>query len=269
MRLAVVSSEAAKRTTGSELAAQWSTERQKQFERDGKARVMSSNMNTMNSRQVVVEDIGKLMQVGTPVYDSNKKKVGEVKQFDSTAGYMQVHRGGLKPDTLYVPYHLIMAIDPRNIFLSMAEDALVKDYTALPTSQVVLQQWMDWRSGQTQTMVGHEMRSGYSGQPVMAFRENYRALGQQLRAGMSVHDINDANVGKITQFDSYQGWMNVEKGVFGANITVVPFSAIQRVDTGNDTVMLLVPKEALQNDLASLAPTPAAGADTSQRNVNA
>ncbi|MGO8950040.1 MAG: hypothetical protein ACLQUY_20770 [Ktedonobacterales bacterium] len=228
---------------------------------------MASNMN---SRQVVVEDIGRLMQVGKPVFDNNKKKVGEVKQFDLTAGYMQVQRGGMQPQPqmLYIPFNLIEGIDPRDIFLSSTDDAVVQNCAVLPTSQVVLEQWRDWRTGRVQTLVAHEMRSGYSGQPVMAFPENYRALGQQLQAGMSVQDISGSHVGKITQFDSSQGWLNVEKGAFGANIMVVPFSAIQRIDTSNNTVMLLVPKEALQNDLASLVPSSSA-ADTTQRSPNA
>ncbi len=225
-------------------------------------------MADTSNRQVVVSNIATYMQEGKPVYDASGHKIGEVEKFDSTAGYMQVHRGGLKPETLYIPYRLIEAIDPRDIFLSKPEDSLVKDYAVLPTSQAVLSQWKDWRTGQTDTMVGHEMQSGYSGQPVTAFRENYRSLGQQLAAGMSVHDINGDNVGKITQFDSREGWLNVEKGIFGANIMVVPFSAIRTVDTGNNTVSLLVPKEALQKDLASLLPT-TPPADSAQRNPTA
>jgi hypothetical protein len=224
-------------------------------------------MSNISNRQVVVEDIGKYMQVLKPVYDSTKHKIGEVEQFDSTAGYMQVRRGGLKPELLYIPFHLISGIDPRDIFLSMTEDSLVKDYATSPTAQPVLEQWKNWRSGRTDTMVGHEMRSGYSGQPVMAFRQDYQVLGQQLVAGLSVHDINGENVGKITQFDSRQGWLNVEKGIFGTTVMMIPFSAIREVQTANNTVLLLVPKEALQKDLATLEPFQP-GTDAAQRSAN-
>ena len=224
-------------------------------------------MSNMSNRQVVVEDIGKYMQAGKPVYDSTNHKIGEVAQFDATAGYMQVLRGGIKPEPLYIPFHLIAGVDPRDIYLSMTEDSLVKDYATLPTAQPVLEQWKDWRSGRTDTIVGHEMRSGYSGQPVIAFRQDYQRLGQQLVAGMSVHDINGENVGKITQFDSRQGWLNVEKGIFGTTVMMIPFSAIREVQTSNNTALLLVPKEALQKDLATLLPV-GQETDTSQRTAN-
>jgi hypothetical protein len=224
-------------------------------------------MSNISNRQVVVEDIGKYMQMGKPVNDSTNHKIGEVAQFDATAGYMQVRRRGLQPETLYIPFHLISGIDPRDIFLSMTEAALVKDYVALPTAQPVLEQWKDWRTGRTNTVVGQEMSSGYSGQPVMAFRQDYQRLGQQLAAGMSVHDINGENVGKITQFDSRQGWLNVEKGIFGTTVMMIPFSAIREVQAANSTVALLVPKEALQKDLATLLPV-AQETDTSQRTAN-
>ena len=220
-------------------------------------------MSNISNRQVVVEDIGKYMQTGKPVYDSTNHKIGEVTQFDATAGYMQVLRRGLQPETLYIPFHLIAGIDPRDIFLSKTEAAVVTDYVALPTAQPVLEQWKDWRTGRTDTVVGHEMRSGYSGQPVMAFRQEYQKLGQQMVAGMSVHDINGENVGKITQFDSRQGWINVEKGVFGATVMMVPFSTVREVQTANNDVLLLVPKEALQKDLATLEPVQL-GSDTTQ-----
>lgn len=223
---------------------------------------MADNMN----RQVVVDDIGKFMEVSKPVYDITGKKIAEVRQFDMTAGYMQVHHGGLDPQTLYVPFHLIRSIDPREIYLTLTEDELVKDYSTLPASQAVLEQWKDWRTGQVQSTVGHEMRSGYSGRPVMAFQQNYQALGQQLKAGMTVYDINGANVGMITQFDSSQGWVNAEKGAWGISMIVIPFSAIARVEP-NNTVSLLIPKEALQNDLAALLPVPPA-TDTAQPSAN-
>jgi hypothetical protein len=84
---------------------------------------------------------------------------------------------------------------------------------------------------------------------------------------MSVHDINGENMGKITQFDSRQGWLNVEKGVFGTTMMMVPFSAMREVQTANNTVFLLVPKEALQKDLATLLPA-TQETDTSQRTTN-
>jgi hypothetical protein len=221
-----------------------------------------------NCTQVVVEDIDTMMQVNKPVYDVNGQKIGEVRQFDLTAGYMQVHRGGLEPDKFYIPFHLIASIDPRHIYLTAPEDTLIAGYLALPTSQVVLRQWTNWRTGQPETTVGHQMRSGYSGQQVVAFEQNYARLAGQLKADMEIRDIEGTYLGKLHQFDSRVGWMLLAKSGLGADILVVPFSAIADVNTANSTVTLLVPKERLQSDLAALLPSQPAG-DVSQPQANA
>ncbi|HEV8193493.1 MAG TPA: PRC-barrel domain-containing protein [Ktedonobacterales bacterium] len=219
---------------------------------------MAENPN----RPQVVEDIDTLMHVDQPVYDTYGQTIGAVKHFDLTAGYMQVHRGGLEPETFYVPFRLIATIDPRSIYLTVSEGTLIAEYTLLPTSQAVLTEWKNWRTGQFETTVGHQMRSGYSGQPVIAFQQSYAALAGQLRAGMQIRDIEGADLGRLHQFDSRIGWMLLTKGGLGTELLIVPFSAIADVNTANSTVSLLVPKERLQGDLATLLPaqaTPAVG----------
>jgi len=69
------------------------------------------------------------------------QKVGEVKRFDLTAGYMQVHRGGPEPGTFYVPFHLIASIDLRHIHLTVSDGTLSMHYTVLPESEAVLKEW--------------------------------------------------------------------------------------------------------------------------------
>lgn len=212
---------------------------------------------TPNRAQVVVEDIGTLMHVRQPVYDTYRQKIGAVKQFDLTAGYMQVHRRELEPEMFYVPFHLIASIDPRHIYLKVSEYALIAEYTLLPTSQAVLTQWKDWRTGRAETAVGHRMQSGYSGEDVVAFEQTYGMLGGQLKAGMRICDIEGTNLGTVHQFDSRQGWILAVKSGLGADVLVVPFSAVAGVDTTVSTVNLLVPKESLQGDLAAILPAPA------------
>ncbi|MGZ3599134.1 MAG: hypothetical protein ACXWQ5_05420 [Ktedonobacterales bacterium] len=224
-----------------------------------------------NRTQVVVEDIDTMMQVNKPVYDTYSQKVGEVKQFDMTAGYMQVQRKGLEPQTFYIPFHLIATIDPRHIYLTVSDDTLITNYTVLPKSEAVLTQWQNWRTGQSGTAVGHQMRSGYTGQPVVAFEQTYATLASQLRADMKVRDIEGTHLGTLHQFDSRIGWLLLVKSGLGADILVVPFSAIANINTADYTVNLLVPKESLQGDLAALLPSPAppAAGDMAQPHADA
>src|SRR5215467_4786727 len=95
-------------------------------------------------RQVVVEHIDRLMQEHKPVYDTHNQKIGEVRQFDLTAGYMQVPHHGLDAETFYIPFHLIASIDPNGVYLKVSQETLSIDYTVLPESQVVLSRWTNW-----------------------------------------------------------------------------------------------------------------------------
>ncbi|HEX8032915.1 MAG TPA: PRC-barrel domain-containing protein [Ktedonobacterales bacterium] len=221
-----------------------------------------------NRTQGVVEDIDTLMHVDSPVYDTYGQKVGTVKHFDLTAGYMQVYRGGLEPETFYIPFHLIASIDLRRISLTVSGATLTMQYTVLPASQAVLEEWTNWRTGQRETTVGQRMRSGSSGQNVEAFQQTYATLASQLRAGMRVHDIEGRHVATLQQFDSRHGWMLLVKAGPEIDVLVAPFSAVADVDTATYTVNLLVPKESLQGDLAALLPSSTAG-DTSQPHADA
>jgi hypothetical protein len=205
---------------------------------------------------IVVEDIARLMTVGKPVFDMVGKKIGDVRQFDLTAGYLQVHHGGPEHQTLYIPFNLITSIDDREIYLYLPERMLEENFALLPASQVVLKQWTNWRSGRTQTTTGHSMFSGYTGEPVVAFQHTYDALAWQLVEGMHVHDVEGANLGTVRQFDSVHGWLTAQKGTPGASLTLIPFSAIARVETSSNTVVLLVYEEELHRDLARLLPAP-------------
>lgn len=218
--------------------------------------------------QVVVEHIDRLMREHLPVYDAHDQKVGQVRQFDLAAGYMQVPHRGLDAEIFYIPFHLIASIDANGVYLKISEETLSIDYTVLPESQVVLSRWTNWRTGQMESTAEHEMRSGYDGQKVAAFPKTYSMLAGQLIAGMRVRDIEGTNLGSLRQFDSRQGWMLVVKGGLAADVMVVPFSAVGNVDPVSSNIDLLVTIESLQRDLALILPTPAGGS-TSQEQANA
>lgn len=98
------------------------------------------------------------------------------------------------------------------------------------------------------------MRSGYSGEPLLTFQHTYATLASQLRSGMEIRDIEGTFVGTLHQLDSRQETILVVKCGLDADVLVVPFSAIARVDTADYIVNLLVPQERLRDDLAALLP---------------
>jgi hypothetical protein len=218
--------------------------------------------------QVVVEHIDRLMREHMPVYDTNNEKIGEVRQFDLTAGYMQVPHRRLDPEIFYIPFHLIASIDANDVYLKVSEETLSIDYTVLPESQVVLSRWTNWRTGQTETTVEHQIRSGYDGQHVAAFQQTYSMLAGELIAGMRVRDIEGTHLGSLHQFNSRQGWMLVVKAGPATDILVVPFSVVGTVDPVSSNIDLLVTVDSLRRDLSLILPSAASG-DTSQAHADA
>lgn len=69
------------------------------------------------------ESIGAL-SVGLKVYDANGEMVGTVDVVDREAGTMRVATNPFIEEALVIPFALIQSIDPREIFLGCAKDAL-------------------------------------------------------------------------------------------------------------------------------------------------
>src|SRR5678816_2983423 len=75
---------------------------------------MSSSMN----QPTLLEEIDLNLADGMPVYDSNGEKVGDVKMYSTTAGYLVADQGPFTQEDLYLPFRLIRSIDPHDLFLS-------------------------------------------------------------------------------------------------------------------------------------------------------
>ena len=72
--------------------------------------------------QTVVEDIDRYLEDGMPIYDLNNEKVGNVKMYSTAAGYLMVGTGAFEQKDLYIPFRLISAIDPHDIFVSAPKE---------------------------------------------------------------------------------------------------------------------------------------------------
>jgi hypothetical protein len=70
------------------------------------------------AQQTLIENIDQYLMDGMPVYDSSKDKIGDVKMYSATAGYMMVEHGLMPRKNLYIPFRLIGSIDPKEIFLT-------------------------------------------------------------------------------------------------------------------------------------------------------
>src|SRR5215468_12650232 len=102
-------------------------------------------MSSANTQQALVENIDLNLADGMPVYDSNGDKVGDVKMYSTTAGYLMVGHGVFNlanQQDLYIPFRLIRSIDPHDLFLSETKETLSANYTQPPAISTLSEQRM-------------------------------------------------------------------------------------------------------------------------------
>ncbi len=193
----------------------------------------------------VAAPIADWMAVGLPVYDVNGAKIGIVRRYDLEAGYMEVETRGLARKELYVPFHLMQSIDPREIYLRVSKDALTDAYLLPPAAKPLVTEQPDPRAGGTEVVVTHEIRSGYDGRPVQVAPVRLDDLMRTMSVGMTVLDVDGEYVGEVTQIDRAHELLTVRNSVAGDVIRNIPFSVVAGVDFDRGIVALLVPALAL------------------------
>jgi hypothetical protein len=198
--------------------------------------------------QIVIESIDQYLEDGMSVYDENGEKVGNVKMYSTTAGYLMVGTGAFEHEDLYIPFRLIHNIDPQEIFLSAPADMLASRFRQAPQTHTIVETRMiSGPDGSTtpQTREVQTIESGYSGGSVELSAVDVGNVADRLAVGMVVYDSNAKRLGDITQYDSSRSLMVVEKGIFNPRDLVVPFSAIKEIHPDVLTVYLSTPEDAL------------------------
>jgi hypothetical protein len=220
-------------------------------------------------RQVVVVPLDEFMQEGLPVFDLGGERLGRVERYSLTAGYLKVKRDPLLlPQDLYVPFHLIRTIDPRELFLKVPHETLLAHYTSPPTMTLVVERveeagadGADGADGAPSMHVREQrhVRSGYDQTDVLVDTVDLTETAERLAIGMAVYDADGQRVGEVARYDSARAVMVVEQGVLKPRAFFIPFSVIGEVDATDMFVSLLIPQVALAHDYATLPPTEVSG----------
>lgn len=200
-----------------------------------------------NRRQddIVAVPIADWMDEGLPVYDVDGAKIGVVRRYNLDAGYMEVEEGGLARKELYVPFHLMQSITPREIYLRIPKDALTDAFLLPPAARPLIEEQTDSSTGRTSAVLTHEMRSGYDGRPVQIAPVRLDELTRTLTVGMTVLDVDDTYVGEVTRIDTARGLLIVRGSLTTEAVRTVPFGVVAHVDPDTAVVALLVPASAL------------------------
>lgn len=148
------------------------------------------------------------------VYDSETEKVGTVWQIHRVPGYFTVQVRPLPRQKdnpfvekqLYVPFRLISSIDARELFLSVTNDELRRDFSTVPPrmTRVEKEEWGDEVAVTTQT-------SGYDGTPIVVRQVPIEAVKRAVRVGDRVYSSDPTDLGTVRQYDRATGWMQIAR----------------------------------------------------------
>jgi hypothetical protein len=215
-------------------------------------------MSDPKTQQTLVENIDLNLADGLPVYDSAGDKVGEVKMYSTTAGYLMVGHGALnlaKQPDLYLPFRLIRSIDPHDLFLSETQDTLFATYTQPPAISTLSEQRLV--VGPTGALIAEQrdvqmVQSGYDGRPATTNSVGVQDVTDRLAVGMAVYDVAGERLGDISQYDLPRRLLVVEKGIFHPQVLYVPFSAIASVNREDLTIYLNLPRDVVVKQHAML-----------------
>lgn len=204
--------------------------------------------NPTTDEQTLVEHIDHYLEDGMPVYDVNSDKVGTVKMYSATAGYLMVGSGAFGHENLYLPFRLITNIDPQEIFLAETKEVLTARYTQPPRITTHTEERLVTEADGTLAAKKRDVQlvtSGYDGLPTTTNLVDAKKIGHRLAIGMAVYDADAVRVGDVTQYDTVRHLMTVEKGLVKPRVLVVPFSAVERVEPDTFTVYLNLPRDVV------------------------
>jgi hypothetical protein len=205
----------------------------------------------------VIESIDQYLKDGMPVFDETGTKVGHVRMYSSTAGYLMVNTEGLKNNNLYIPFRLIRTIDEREIFLSAPKDALDAEYIQPPRMHTVIQTQLVPGSGGSlvpETRQVQMLESGYDAtMPAELNRASVGDVAGRLAVGMMVYDVDGVHLGNITQYDTERGILVIAKGIFKPTAVVIPFSDIASFSEDNLSVYLSLAEDTIIKEHQTLS----------------
>jgi ribosomal 30S subunit maturation factor RimM len=205
--------------------------------------------------QTIIADIDQYLEDGMAVFDENGEKVGDVKMYSTSAGYLMVGTGAFEHQDLYIPFRLIRSIDPQDIFLAAPRDTLAPQFAQPPQVHTIVETRLITGPGGSTSPKTREVQtieSGYDGGTVEQSAVDVGSMAARLAIGMVVYDSTGKRLGDITQYDTSRSLLVVEKGIFKPRDLVVPFSAISEIHLGEFTVNLSVPEDTLTKEHSML-----------------
>lgn len=157
--------------------------------------------------KTLTEDVGEMVKVGLEVYDRDGTKVGYVDSVSKGLGWADVRLDEMKPGRVWVPYSCVKSVDEREIFVTMGAAELRTGYADPPQRNTGIVH----RDGKTVAVT--TTTSGYDGAAVVVSEVDVDHIRQLVAVDQRVWTADDAELGKIKDFDATTGYVLIEKGI--------------------------------------------------------
>lgn len=202
-----------------------------------------------DTEAITLENVKRTIAPGLTVYDNEGKKVGSIWQIHRAAGYFKVQVRPLpqKRDNpfdekyVHVPFRLITTIDPRELFVSVTNDELRRDYGTPPP-----------RATRVEEELGVEVAittqpSGYNGLPVEVRRVQIDELRRDIRVGDRVFSTDPTELGTVKQYDAESGRITIARdALFDEPALSVPLAIVDVVNRNAQEIHLVWSEADLQ-----------------------
>jgi sporulation protein YlmC with PRC-barrel domain len=183
------------------------------------------------------------LENGLPVYDLNGERVGDVKEYNAVAGYLQVSAGVFGQQELYLPIRLLADIWAREIHLVAPQDALAAQYRQPPAIVTLVENHGDPGATTSRMSGAREVQliaNGYDGAMTEISAVELSSVAERLSVGLTVYDVDGVRIGEISEYDANRRVLVIESGIMTPKYRVAPFSAIGAINRHAQAVHLTV-----------------------------
>jgi hypothetical protein len=171
---------------------------------------------------------------------------GTVREDYSANGDAWGRSNAFSDKDLYIPFSAVTHIDPREVFVSKTKEELRRKYSNPPPRSTLLEEKIDFDTGEDDSRAITTEPSGYDGTPVVVDEAHIGKLAHHIAPGFRVYTSELECVGRVKQYDRETKQMLVERGMFSRRDLLIPVYLIAMVDREDRDIYLAVSSTDLE-----------------------
>ncbi|MEA2636909.1 MAG: hypothetical protein QOJ33_731 [Chloroflexota bacterium] len=193
-----------------------------------------------DTKGTITEDVAGNIALGQKIYDVAGERVGTVDDLDRPTGWMKAEINPFSDRELYIPFKSVTSVDPRELYLSLSRDELLRQYANPPARTTHVESTLG------ETVATTRQPSGYTGALMVVEEANVDKIRKRVTVGDLVLTSDQIDLGTIKRYDGATGWMMIGKGLQARNDLMVPITVVSHVDRDVSEVYLAASRADLR-----------------------